>query len=95
MTDDREKIKAAVTQLNEAMENWRKEPEEGRAWTWDQQAEAGSLLADAAEALIVTLPADLWPASWFKPKPTAEPGHRPVSAYEERLIDELLEYLDR
>ncbi|GGU41637.1 hypothetical protein GCM10010211_00790 [Streptomyces albospinus] len=90
MTD---RIKHLVGELNEAIDTMRQEPEQGRSWSWEDEHAAGLNLADAAEALILVLPSDTWPASWFKeePKPDAD---RPVSAYEEQLVAELLNYLD-
>ncbi|MFI1799834.1 hypothetical protein ACH427_21115 [Streptomyces sp. NPDC020379] len=87
-----EKIKAAVTKLDEAVKSWRDEPEGGHAWSWDDE-NVGSHLADAAEVLILALPPALWPDSWFQAKSATQPGDRPVSRYEERLVDELLDLL--
>ncbi|MFI9205269.1 hypothetical protein [Streptomyces sp. NPDC053048] len=89
---DTEKIKAAVTKLDEAVQIWRKEPEDGHAWSCDSES-PGHHLAEAAEALILALPTVTWPDSWFQAKPATQPGGRPVSKYEERLVDELLEQL--
>ncbi|MFJ3907491.1 hypothetical protein [Streptomyces vinaceus] len=88
-----EKIKAAVMKLDEAVGIWRKEPEGGHAWSWDDE-NVGTHLADAAEALILALPTLLWPDTWFQAQPSTQPGDQPLSKYEERLVDELLEHLD-
>lgn len=92
ITNDHEKIKAAVTKLDEAVQNWRKEPEGGHAWSCDAES-PGHHLAEAAEALILALPTVVWPEAWFQVKPADQPGDRPLSRYEERLVDELLEQL--
>ncbi|OII68295.1 hypothetical protein [Streptomyces sp. CC77] len=90
---DREKIKHLVSELNEAVETMRQEPEDGHAWSWDDEHAAGLNLADAAEALIMALPTVVWPEAWFQVKSAGQPSDRPVSRYEERLVDELLEQL--
>lgn len=90
-TDERDKIKAAVNELDDAVRNWRKEPEDD-SWSWDDERAAGLHLAEAAEALILALPTAVWPDSWFQAKSAAKPGGS-LSRYEERLVDELLEYL--
>ncbi|MFF3017090.1 hypothetical protein [Streptomyces sp. NPDC057939] len=87
MTD---RIKHLVGELNEAVETMRQEPEPGRTWSWEDEHVAGLNLAAAAEALILALPTVTWPAVWFKDEPRYEAG--PLSAYEERLVEELLSY---
>ncbi|WP_328310201.1 hypothetical protein OG432_10870 [Streptomyces sp. NBC_00442] len=88
-----ERFKHLVSELNAAIDTMRQEPDDGRSWSWEDEHVAGLNLADAAEALILALPSDTWPASWFKEKPM--PAPRQLSAYEERLVKELLVYLDR
>ncbi|MEU3050158.1 hypothetical protein ABZ705_27240 [Streptomyces sp. NPDC006984] len=85
-----DRVKHLVNELNEAIKNMRQEPEEGRSWSWEDEHVAGLNLADAAEALILALPADIWPAAWFKTEPEHQAKDRAVSAYEQRLVNELL-----
>ncbi|MCY0921688.1 MULTISPECIES: hypothetical protein [Streptomyces] len=88
-----DRVKYLIGELNEAVETMRQGPEPGRSWSWEDEHVAGLNLADAAEALILALPADIWPASWFKEDPKA--ARPPLSAYEEQLVSELVDYLDR
>lgn len=89
MTD---RIKHLVGELNEAVETMRQEPEPGRTWSWEDEHAAGLNLADAAEALILALPAAIWPAAWFNDEPKA--ARPPLSAYEQQLVAELIAQLD-
>ncbi|MFF4701074.1 hypothetical protein [Streptomyces chattanoogensis] len=87
MTD---RIKHLVNELDEAVKTMRQEPEDGRTWSWEDEHVAGLNLADAAEALILALPAAIWPPSWFKEEPEQA---RALTPYEKQLVDELLEQL--
>ncbi|MFB8020084.1 hypothetical protein ACFC36_16160 [Streptomyces rubiginosohelvolus] len=86
-----DRIKHLVSELDEAVATMRQEPAEGDSpWSWDDEHAAGLNLADAAEALILALPADLWPPSWFKDEPEQA---RALTPEDNRLVDELLEQL--
>lgn len=86
-----DRIKHLVTELDEAVQTMRQEPEEGdHSWSWDDEHAAGLNLADAAEALILALPAAIWPPSWFKQEPTQAPA---LTSDDNQLVDELVEQL--
>ncbi|WP_236246493.1 hypothetical protein [Streptomyces sp. CC210A] len=88
-----DRVKHLVSELAETIEHFRADPEGERGW--DEEHDAGVDLAEVAERLILALHPNVWPAAWFKPDPESPEPDRPVSAYEERLVEELLAYLDR
>ncbi|PCG86381.1 hypothetical protein CIB93_09115 [Streptomyces sp. WZ.A104] len=88
----KDRVKHLVSELDEAVKNMRQEPEEGHSWPWEDEHVAGLNLADAAEALILALPTDTWPASWFEEESRAP--RTPLSNYEKQLVSELIDRLN-
>ncbi|MFI5942180.1 hypothetical protein ACIBCB_18245 [Streptomyces uncialis] len=89
--ESEEKIKALVAALDAAMVTFRRD-EPDRRWPADLRLEAGAVVADAAEELILALPASLWPANWFT-EPGAERQKRSADASDAPTVDDLVRLL--